>query len=119
MLRLIVQTTRKFQPKKVFANKKDEGTGKVDEKDNKGTTDKETEDGSEQSSKKDADSDVSFEEEVEEEIDATENEEEWIEYIKRSTKEAEEQMEKQKNNMLDWNTQKIEVADGTKNRFPT
>ena len=96
MLRLIVQTKRKYKPKKIIANKKDEGTEKADAKDNEGTTDKETEEGSEQSSKKDQESDVSFEEEVEEEIDATENEEEWIEYIKRSTKEAEEHMEKQK-----------------------
>ena len=96
MLRLIVQMKRKYKPKKTIANRKDEGTEKADEKDNEGTTDKETEEGSEQSSKKDQDSDESFEEEVEEEIDATENEEEWIEYIKRSTKEAEEHMEKQK-----------------------
>ena len=34
-------------------------------------------------------------EEFDEEIDATENEEDWIEYIKRSTKEAEEHMKKQ------------------------
>ena len=42
------------------------------------------------------DSHVSFQEEVDQEIDATENEEDWIEYIKRSTKEAEEHMEKHK-----------------------
>ena len=35
---------------------------------------------------------MSFQDEVGEEIDATENEEDWIEYIKRSTKEAEEHM---------------------------
>ena len=44
--------------------------------------------------KKDQDSDVSFQEDADEETDATENEEDWIEYIKRSTKEAEEHMEK-------------------------
>ena len=42
------------------------------------------------------DSDVSLQEDAHEEIDATENEEDWIEYIKRSTKEAEEHMEKHK-----------------------
>ena len=60
------------------------------------TTDKETEEGSEQDSKKDQDSDVSLQEDADEEIDATENEEDWIEYIKRSTKEAEEHMENTK-----------------------
>ena len=59
-----------------------------------GTTDKETNEGSEQDSKKDQDSDVSFQEDEDEEIDATENEEDWINYIKRSTKEADEHMEK-------------------------
>ena len=95
MLRLIVQTQRKYKSKKVTANKKDEGTDKMEEEDKEGTTDKETEEGSEQNSNKDQDSDVSFQEEADEEIDATENEEDWIEYIKRSTKEAEEHMEKQ------------------------
>ena len=59
-------------------------------------SDKETEEGPDQNSNKDQDSDVSFQDEVDEEIDATENEEDWIEYIKRSTKEAEEHIEKQK-----------------------
>ena len=59
-------------------------------------SEKETEEGPDQNSNKDQDSDVSFQEEIDEEVDATENEEDWIEYIKRSTKEAEEQMEKQK-----------------------
>ena len=96
MLRLIVQTKRKYKPKKVTANKKDEGTDKKEEEENEGTTDKETEEGSEQSSNKHQDSDVSFQKKVDEEIVATENEEDWIEYIKRSTKEADEHMEKQK-----------------------
>ena len=86
----------KIQTKKMKGNKKDEGTEKVEEKDEGGTTDKETEEGSEQDSKKDQDSDVSFQEDADEEIDATENEEDWIEYIKRSTKEAKEHMEKHK-----------------------
>ena len=46
--------------------------------------------------RKNQDSDVSFQEDADEEIDATENEEDWIEYIKRSTKEAEEHMENTK-----------------------
>ena len=104
--------------KQVTTIKKDEGTGQEDEKDKEDTTDKDTEERSDQKSDKDQDSDVSFQEDADEEIDATENEEDWIAYIKRSTKEAEEHMEKPKN-MLDWNTQKIEVANGTKNHFPT
>ena len=52
MLRLIVQTKRKYKPMKVKATKKDEGTEKVEENDEEGTTDKETDEGSEQDSKK-------------------------------------------------------------------
>ena len=96
MLRLIVQTKRKYKPKKVTANKKDEGTEKGNEEGKEDLTDKETEEGSEQNSNKDQDSDVSFQEDADEEIDATENEEDWIEYIKRSTKEAEKHVEKHK-----------------------
>ena len=66
----------------------------MEEKDEGGTTDKDTDEGSEQDSKKDQDSDVSFQEDEDEEIDANENEEDWINYINRSTKEADEHMEK-------------------------
>ena len=76
----------KIQTEKITANKKEEGTEETDKKDEEGTTEKETDEGSEQDSKKDQDSDVSFQEDADEEIDATENEEDWIEYIKRSTK---------------------------------
>ena len=95
MLRLIVQTKRRYKLKKVTTNKKEEGTRLGDEKDKEGTTDKQTEEGSEQNSNKDQDSDVSIQEDADEEIDATDYEEDWIEYIKRSAKEAEEHMEKQ------------------------
>ena len=57
-------------------------------------TDKETEEGSDQNSNEDQDSDVSFQEDIEDETDATENAEDWIEYIKRSTKEAEAHVKK-------------------------
>ena len=96
MLRLILHTKRKYKPKKAIVHKKVEGTERMGEEQNEGTTDKETKEGSEQNSIKDQDSDVSFQEEADEEIDATDNEEDWIEYIKRITKEAEEHMEKQK-----------------------
>ena len=65
------------------------------DKENESMSDKDTEEDSQQNSNKDQDSEVSFQDEVDEEIDATEKED-WIEFIKRSTKEAEEHMEKQK-----------------------
>ena len=58
--------------------------------------DKETEEGSDQNSDKDQDSDVSFQEDIDEALDTTEKYEDWIEYIKRSTKEAEEYMKQMK-----------------------
>ena len=69
---------------------------KYEEAEIKCATDKETEEGSDQNSDKDQDSDVSFQEDIDGTIDTTEKEEEWIEYIKRSTKEAEEYMKKMK-----------------------
>ena len=39
---------------------------------------------------------MSFQEDIDEAFDTTEKEEDWIEYIKRSTKEAEEYMKKKK-----------------------
>ena len=44
---------------------------------------------------------MSFLDEIDEAIDATEKEEDWIEYIKRSTKEAEEHMKKTEDSVLD------------------
>ena len=96
MLRLIVQTKRKYKPKMANTKKKGEEPEMPKDKDNENISEKDTEDNSQQDSHKDQDSDASFQEEADEEIDATENEEEWIECIKRSTKEAEEHMEKHK-----------------------
>ena len=96
MLRLIVQTKRKYKSKKDVSSKKLEESEKYADEESKGMTDKETEEGSDQNSSKDQDSDVSFQEDTDEEIEATEDEEDWIEYIKRSTKEAEEHMQKHK-----------------------
>ena len=76
--------------------KKNEMPGETKEKDNENLSDKETEDESQEESNKDQDSDVSFQEEADEETDATDNEEEWVEIIKRSTKDAEENMKKHK-----------------------
>ena len=96
MLRLIVQTKREYKSKKDAANKKGEGIDKHAGEENKCATDKETEEGSDQNSDKDQDSVVSFQKDIDEEIDTTEKEEDWFEYIKRSTKEAEEHMKKMK-----------------------
>ena len=65
------------------------------EENNENLSDKET-DESQEDSKEDQDSDVSFQEEADEEVDATDKEEEWIEFIKRSTEEAEEHIKKHK-----------------------
>ena len=93
MLRLIIQTKRKYKTKRKATSEKDKGNENISEKD--------TEDESQEDSNKDQESDVSFQEEADEEIDATENEEDWIEFIKRSTKEAEEHMKKYKIPCLD------------------
>ena len=94
MLRLIVQTKTKYKPKKDAVNNMGEGIDKHADEENKYATDKETEEGSDQNSNKDQDCEVSFHEEIDEAIDSTEKEEDWIEYIKRSTKEAEEHKRK-------------------------
>ena len=86
--RLIVQTKRKYKSKKDAANKREEEIDKHADEENKYGTDKETEEGSDQNSNQDQDSEVSFQEEIDEAIDSTEKDEDWIEYIKRSTKDA-------------------------------
>ena len=58
--------------------------------------DKDIEEGSDQNSDQDQDNDVSFQEDIQEAIDTIEKEEDWIEYIKKSTKEAEDSMKKMK-----------------------
>ena len=58
------------------------------------STDDESGDGLSTTTHHDVDSEVSFEDDADEEIDTTSIEEEdWIEYIKRSTEEAMEKME--------------------------
>ena len=96
MLRLVVQTKRKYKSEKNAANNMGEGIDKHTDEENKYATDNETEEGLDQNSNKDQDSEVSFQEEIDEAIDSTEKDEDWIEYIKRSTKEAEEHMKKMK-----------------------
>ena len=80
------------------------------------STGDESGDGQSTSTQKDVDSEVSFEDDADEEIDTTVIEEEdWIEYIKRSTEDAMEKMERAK--IRCWNrTQKNEMEIGTENR---
>ena len=61
------------------------------------STDDESGDGHSTTTQNDVDSEVSFEDDADEEIDTTVIEEEdWIEYIKRSTEDAMEKMERAK-----------------------
>ena len=86
----------KSKNKKEAADETTEETKKYEEEEKKCETDKQTEEGPDQNSDKDQDSDVSFQEDIDEAIPTTEKEEDWIEYIKRSTKEAEDYMKKMK-----------------------
>ena len=58
------------------------------------STDDESGDGQSTMTQNDVDSEISFEDDADEEIDTTviEEEEDWIEYIKRSTEDAMEKM---------------------------
>ena len=95
MLRLIFQSKRKYKIKKGRMQIIDEEL----KKDEDNAKDKEEQHNSENETTLntdcDQDSDVSLSEDIDEEIDKMEIEEEdWIEYIERSTREAEEQMKK-------------------------
>ena len=115
MLRLIIQTKRKY--KKI--EKQDIGPKEENEEidiNEMCSTDDESGDGQSTTTQNDVDSEVSFEDDADNEIDATLIEEEdWIEYIKRSTEEAMEKMERAK--IRCWNrTHKNEMEIGTENR---
>ena len=106
MLRLITQTKRKYMKiEKQDIEPKDE-KGIVDKTENC-STDEESCDGQSTKSEDDVDSGVTFDEDSEKEIDTIEIEEEdWIEYIKRSTFDALDKMERAK--IRCWNrTQKM------------
>ena len=96
MLRLIIQTKRKYKKiEKQDIEPKDE-KGIVDKTENC-STDEESGDGQSTKSEDDVDSGVTFDEDSEKEIDTIEIEEEdWIEYIKRSTVDALDKMERAK-----------------------
>ena len=93
MLRLIVQTKRRY---KKIGKRKDE-TNENDDTEDLGRTGDQNEDGQSSTTHSDQDSDISFENDTDDEIDTTTTqEEEWIEYIKRSTDEAIGKMENAK-----------------------
>ena len=96
MLRLIIQTKRKYKKiEKQDIEPKDE-KGIVEKTENC-STDEESGDGQSTTSEDDVDSEVTFDEDSEKEIDTIEIEEEdWIDYIKRSTSDALDKMERAK-----------------------
>ena len=90
MLRLNVQTERKYKEK---SGRPENDADNPEDKEDHRNSDNETEKGSASNTDCDQDSDVSFLDDNEEEIDRMEIEEEdWVENVKRSTREAEEQM---------------------------
>ena len=74
--------------------KQDDEEEEETEKGNNGNSEDETDNGNSSNADSDQDSDISFMNDTDEEIDTAEIEEEdWIEYIKRSTDEAMQRME--------------------------
>ena len=96
MLRLIIQTKRKYKKiENQDIEPKDE-KGIVEQTENCSTVE-ESGDGQSTKSEDDVDSGVTFDEDSEKEIDTIEIEEEdWIDYIKRSTADALDKMERAK-----------------------
>ena len=112
MLWLILQTKRKNT--QVRNAEKEKGRGRIAEKqeekrdeegkkESQGCSEEEIEDGYDSNSDCDQDSDISFMNDTDDEIAAAETEEEWIEYMKRSTEAAIEQMKIAKIPLLDRN----------------
>ena len=96
MLRLIIQTERKYKKIEKQDIEPKEENEEIDINETCSTDD---ESGGEliTTTRNDVDTDVSFEDDADEEIDTTSIEEEdWIEYMKRSTEEAIEKMESAK-----------------------
>ena len=93
MLRLIIQTKRRY---KNIAKQKDE-TKENDYTEDLSSIGDENGDGQSSNAHNEQDSDISIENDTDDEIDTTAiEEEEWIEYMKRSTDEAIEKMENAK-----------------------
>ena len=96
MLRLIIQTKRKYKKiEKQDIEPKEEK--EIVDMTETCSTDDESGDGQSTKSKDDVDSEVTFDEDSDKEMDTIEIEEEdWIEYIKRSTADALDKMERAK-----------------------
>ena len=93
MLRLIIQTTGKYKKIEKQDIEPKEENGKVDITE-MCSTDDESGDGQSTKTQDDVDSEVTFEDDPDEENDTTTiEEEEWIDYIKRSTVDALDKME--------------------------
>ena len=90
MLRLIMQTKRKYKKKtqdkngelKVGVRKLEKEKDGGEEKENHGSSEDETADGNNSNTDCDQDSDVSFMDDTDEEIDTADIEEVWTEYMK-------------------------------------
>ena len=106
VLRLVVQTKRKYK-KKIQSSNEEKGQGGLkkkgkekdgeEEKQHHGSSEDETDDGSSSSTDCDQDSDISFMNGTDEETDTAEvEEEEWIEYMKWSTAVAIERVKQSK-----------------------
>ena len=109
MLRLIIQTKRRY---KKIVKRKEENNEKGGN-DDLGSTGDESADGQSSITHNDQNSDVTFEIDTDEEIDTTEIEEEnWIEYTKRSTDEAMEKMENAKIGCWNKTQKKNEMETG-------
>ena len=96
MLRLTIQTKRKYKKieKQDIEPKDEEG---IADKTENCSTDDESGDGQSTKGKDDVDSEVTFDEDSDKEMDTIEIEEEdWIDYIKRSTADALDKMERAK-----------------------
>ena len=96
MLRLIIQTKRKYKKieKQDIEPKEEKGNVDITEM---CSTDDESGDGQSTKTQDDVDSEVTFEEDSDEEMDTTViAEEDWIEYMKRSTEDAMDKLERAK-----------------------
>ena len=93
MLRLVIQTKRKYKKIEKQDIEPKEENGKVDITE-MCSTDDESGDGQSTKTQDDVDSEVTFEDDPDEEMDTIEiQEEDWIDYIKRSTADALDKME--------------------------
>ena len=116
MLRLIIQTKRKYKKNEKQDIEPKEEKGNVDITEIC-STDDESDDGQSTKSKDDVDSEVTFEEDSDEEMDTIEiKEEDWSEYIKRSTADALDKMECAKIRCWNRTHKKNEMEIGAENR---